>query len=840
MANERYFKTYQRDVRIFTAEETFEKGQVFTRAPLETGRSRLLVNFDLVNEGEAVTNRRGVRPVMVGLPFNVSGLEPKLLNNLSITQGYDAVEEDNERYRLIVANQFSPEDAAVPNSNLYKAPAELWVIDADRGDTEYPCLEEYDVSCRNLYAIPLSYELPEDPEGFVAPKSYYHVPKNPQTHGISLAHKEYLGRPVGTFAWGNDYYSFNTDGDLIRAIYQPDDPDAEITATFLTEKMTPKEITAAEAAHFGFNMLSDTPYEFHDSIEQGVIQFQGFWAYSGSRVVTEPLLNTPYKFRCFYTAESGQTYKFVWQYRERDTNDWTKLKEAEYTISAEDPPEISVEAFSSPFENLVLRISAYKKEGDTYGTDPEKYIDMGIFFAKAPSSLLANRELKDYDLSKVSGMTYWRGRLWLYGLAQDPSILFASDINEPTYFPYPNNIDIFDEPIISVVPFNENLLVFTRSTLNQINLDSEGSWTKKVLQANLDFEDFDARFIQVVKNMVFFKSGDYYYMIVPKTLSLQQELAVAPVSKNIEYFLDDFETNSKILIETLYDYEGTLELVNHYNFLNYEDVHNVYVFRTDSGLFINLVLLYNTVDRTWRTYVYETQAMYYPLKQDATKPSTLIAPAYVKFNINSQETDVVGVQFLEAARVSVSDFYIPRHSTFRYATNSWQPDDGVIMTAFSSLHKYYNYQMLDSGYRDQVLDHNKRYRELQLKFNNVGATTLRFQTEFILDGATRISRFKYETEHIVDPTDPNFGLIYISRTPVENLEVPGATMLAESHDETNTWQLDVSRFPEVAYWKARLKVSGKGYTPRFRLIGRSEERYEILGYTWIYRQMYLR
>lgn len=864
------YKTYQRDHRIQSSDESFKEGQVFTRAPLAEGRTRVLNNYDIIYDGEAITNRKGIRTSLVGLP--ITDLLPTIHENLSLTQGLDAVTEDDNKYRLLIANQMGPNDQPIPNINLTAGKAELWAMHTGEGVTEYPFLDEYDIPTHSFYAIPLSYQEPlpydtttqwkvgdtciynnqaykctADTSGawdaskwtaYTYPKSYYHTPDSPEAHGIKLTHKEYLGRPVGTFAFGHDYYSFNTDGELIRAKYKP--AEGGVQATFISEKLKPKSLTASEAMTLGFNMLSTEPFVFSDKYEQGSITLQGLNIYNDNTLIMEPLLNTPYKVRCFYSAQQNDTYKFVWDYREVEGDTWTKIEEKEYTLSAATPPEVSILKFSAPIESMVLRVRAYKKENNAYPDDPTKEISVGINYSRSASSTTANRELKNYDLSKVTGMTYWKGRLWLYGLAQDPTVLFYSDVNEPTYFPYPQCINIFDEPILHVLPFNDTLLVFTKSQMHQVTYTDQNTFNYKVLQGNLNFTDFDVRFIQVVKNMVFFKSGDYYYMIVPKSLSLKNEYALAPVSKNIDYFLDDFMENVKTLFQNVYEYEDELELVNHYNYLNYEDVYNVYTFQTNLGLLLNLVLLYNTVDRTWRMYTYESQTMYYPFRQDATKSGELMSPIYPKFVANNTETNGVGVQFLEAHRTEVKDFYIPTDSRFVTSGGVAQPDNGVIEAAFETLHVFKNYQMLDTGYRDHALDYNKRFRELQIKFNNAGTSRIQFYTEFILDGDTRVSRFKYETEHIIDPSSPNYGLIYISRTPVENLELPGTTLLAEDAADINAWTLDSSRFPEVAYWKARLKVSGKGYTPRIRLICRTEERYELLGYTWVYRQMYSR
>lgn len=838
--SDNYFKTYSRGSRVQTVEETFQLGQVFTRAPLDSGKARLLINYDLLDNGEALALRKGIRTSAYALPFENTLMAPTVSDNLIIGASSDAVEEDNKRYRLLATMAVSDNDEAIPETNLVAAPAELIVIDNNPDTPEYDILtvDDNSIKAKELYALPLSYEFGESSDPL--PKSYYTVPSDPTVHGIRIENKRALARPVGTFAWGDDYYAFNTAGDLMRSKYMPADPVEETSATYITEKLAPKEISVAEATTGGFNMLAANPFDFNSRFNEGIFLIEGILLYdSNGKLITEPLLNTKYTIKLFYAVEQGTKYKIVWQYRSKDSDEWIDIetKEADFTSAL---ANISVNNFSSPYDNTVIRAQAFKYTNGAYGTTPEAFLSIGISFVKTASTTRANRELINYDLSKATGMVYWKNYMWLYGLAQDPTVLFCSDINEPTYFPYPNNIDIFDEPIITVTPFNETLLVFTATQLIQLTLSADGGWTKRVLQSNLNLTDFDGRFVQVVKNMVFFKSGDYYYMIVPKTLSLQNELALAPVSKNIEYFLNEFTTNIENLFAALYEYEGTLTLIDHFNYLNYEDIHNVYVYKLDNGLYVNVVLLYNTVSRTWRMYTYESQTVYKPLRQDATKLSTLVTLARATLDRLGTEVPVVGVQFLNFDPLNSSDWYIPLGVTFTKTEEGWQDVSETISEAFDSIHVYKNWQMLDTGYRDNAIDYNKRFRELQLKFNNIGGKQLNFVTEFILDGDTRISMYKYITEHITDPQSPDYGLIYISRIPVENTMVPGTTALAEESTDLNMWTLDNSRFPEIAFWKARLQVSGKGYTPRFRLMSRTEDRYELLGYTWVYRQMYSR
>lgn len=796
------------------------------------------------------------------------------------------------------------------------------------------------------------------------PGSMYYIPRDANGNGFDINNKR-IAMPIGCFAWNNNYYNFNSHGELVRSRYQVDDPELGITRTYYTETITPKEVNVSEAISSGFNMLSPDPYTFKDSFEEGDINLQGIMLYDeDNNLISEPQLNTPYKLRCFYSVQRGTRYKIKWDYREVNTSEWLDIDEDNYYYndsSLDAPAQLIINSFSSPIENCIIRVRAFKwikepvisystsvanasviinadeiKEKfpeadqltfvydgtnwkyndkiislDSYGitfsdvtqglttgstltitidykelfsSSSENMVTMSIVFATVLSSTTANKDLKTYDLSRCTGMTYWKGHIWVYGLIEDPTVLFASDVNEPTYFPYPNNVDIFDEPILLCIPFNENMLVFTRSFIYQLTLADTGGWTKVIIQGNMNFTEFDMEFVRIVKNMVFFKSRDYYYMIVPKTLSLKNELAIAPVSKNIEELLDDFVHNIPDIFREVYNYTDSITLVAHFNFLNYEDVHNVYTFETSSGLLINFDLLYNTVSRYWRIHMYESQELYKPIREDATKQSAFYAPIHLTFVYNSAQYYRLGVQILNAEETSVKDKYIPVNSIFHNASSEvigsaivnsdvwavvgetvkmydsalvtgtllsfldgWQIEDTAIQESFDALHTYKNTTYLDCGYRNIITDLKKRCRELQFKFNNTSGKINRFITEFILDGEYRIRYYRYNTEYIYDPQDFEYGTIYLDRQEIDDVQLIqypyGNTVLPKYTSElldANAWEYDPNKLPEVHFWKARFKVSGKGYTPRFKLRALTEEDYELMGYTWVYRTLYSR
>jgi hypothetical protein len=97
--------------------------------------------------------------------------------------------------------------------------------------------------------------------------------------------------------------------------------------------------------------------------------------------------------------------------------------------------------------------------------------------------------------------------------------------------------------------------------------------------------------------------------------------------------------------------------------------------------------------------------------------------------------------------------------------------------------------------------------------------------------------YKYNMQQVIDPEDPDYGLIYLERELIDPTIAPGATILAETEDDESCWQLDVSAFPDVALWKVRIPVSGKGYTPRMRIVSYNELEYELLNFIWVFRTL---
>jgi hypothetical protein len=209
-----------------------------------------------------------------------------------------------------------------------------------------------------------------------------------------------------------------------------------------------------------------------------------------------------------------------------------------------------------------------------------------------------------------------------------------------------------------------------------------------------------------------------------------------------------------------------------------------------------------------------------PYKADATQRGTLCASGSNAYLIP---------QLLRFSATENSDHYIP----IGIGTDNCD-------TLFAANHVFFNWQYIDTGYREHSSNFKKRYREMQFVINNISNRALNFYTDFYIDGEERKDRYTYSVVQELDTNSPNYGIITIERQLVAPIQSPSTTMLAGDSTDTSCWQLDVSPFPEISFWKARQQVSGKGYAPRYLIISKNEEQFELLNISWVYRALYSR
>ena len=744
------FKHFRRQEKIHLSEENFQQGMYYTNAPLPPEFIRLLINYDIKDHGEKITPRPGIQV------YKSEELDTVIDANM-IASGRMCWYEDGQPYEQIILTD--TDNLSSLSSKLYEGP--LWTATG-------PVIEELS-------------------------NSTFVKPSQAKIHGMEISEVSSISRHVGTFAYGDNYFYISPGQGLKHTKFD--------TNKYVEESVDPKSVNPKEAVLWGYNMLRENPYHFENSHFEGSVQILGVLPYdpdNPEELLMSPKVNDDVLFKCFYEGDESKTYEVIWEWREPTSSNWNDIKKEE--IDLDGLPEISA-SFSPPTREGIIRVTFI----DTAEEFPAQVMSVGFDFAKERHGTTANIDVKNYDLTKATGMAYWNHAktLVLYGLEDAPNMLFRSEINSPNYFPYPMNAEIFDEPIIYVVPFLDELLIFTATQLHLMSWLNEGFTTTKNIQGGLYIEPWDVHLITVVRNMVFFKSGNYYYMVVPRRGSTTGELTIAPVYKNVEFLLDNFKSSVKDILKTMYQFEEELELVHYYNYLDFEDVHNVYVFKVND-FYLNVALLYNTVDRTWRVQIYESPNIYLPFTQDATKKGTLVC-------LNS-----TAIHHLFYNTQSVEDNY----------------DEGP--------NKFLNYQFLDTGHRHHNPDFKKRYQEVQFRINKISEETLKFHSQFSIDDRIRKFLYQYNTSHNQDPEDPNYGLLTVVEELVDPEVLPNITKLADTEEDLGFWELDFSIFPDTSYWKVRISVSGKGYAPKLLLLSKNQYLYELLNTSWVFRTLFAR
>lgn len=451
----------------------------------------------------------------------------------------------------------------------------------------------------------------------------------------------------------------------------------------------PKTLTPTQATSWGFNMLSKNPYTFESTVKEGAetINTLGLLPYVGDKVVLNTLKNTPYTYKLISEIGSEGIYAIKAQYKQVYTDQWNEITGTlKKGLNADAVKNYSF-IFTSPVDSLVMRLSFYKKSELPLST---QYLEMSktewegtklddkaiyshkdefgnIFYYKADlndadskiityypeasdeeeealfkegyRSILTfpvafnytrtvngSQDLINYELCSAKGMCYWRNRLILWGVDNGAPVLFFSELNDPSYFPYPNNISVLPEPIIKAVPFQDSLLVFTKTQVWQITLNADGlTWTETCLQKNLKIDEKDSHLIIPLSNMVFFKSDLFYYMLVPSSKGTGT-LVLATIYKPVEKTLRNIDYDIKHTIDLLYDStkivsfknpidleDSTYYTINAY--LDYDTIRIVYSTLLTVGLdkeyqvVYNYCLNYNTTSRVWTLYTFETNSI---------------------------------------------------------------------------------------------------------------------------------------------------------------------------------------------------------------------------------------
>lgn len=789
MATTGSFKTYERDVRYQTTQAAFVSGMYYTNTPVPEGAAKVLVNCDVSLDGTSIKPRKGLQTTRIA--FNINDNLPNTSKPEVIIS--KACYQANKEFIQVIVK------IAIPQSDDYRIA--VYTIDnttADQFKTTYKESHYYKQNGTLTDVSPIGVFSETTPEYTI--------------HGIPCVNRTHH---VGCFV--NDQYFFfdKTSGKLIYTQFNPDIEQYELCL------LEPQATPYSKAQQLGFNMLLKNPYTYEDTFvvsDSPVINFNSINVFDDAACTipaqTELIENQTYYYRVSYSG--GGTLQLVFDWATPDNMVWQELKTQSITITEHNIPKIVV-PFRAPANKAILRCTANRT-----GEVVEPVDIIWFSFEYKTNYTKGFKDIVNFSLDTSTAITYWQNRLVVAGVKEDKSYLFTSSPELFEYFPFPNNADYLEEPIIAVKAFLDNLLVFTKSKLYLYTLDDMTGLTRKCIQNNLNVKEEETHLIKIVKNMAYFKSGDYYYMIVPKLNSTTGDLTIAPVYRYMKEFFDDFHSATQNILQEQYNITKALPLHTVYNYLDYEAVHNVYMFRLKEGLYINVDLLYNTVKRTWSIYTYECVAPLQVYKQDATQPGRRLCLSFLK----TQKLTNTGMSFnVYNSVVQLIDW--TQDCADKHLDSVITVDTADLKDAY-----YNNKQFIDTGAVDINSNYKKRFREIQFRVRNDGGQDLAFNTTFFIDGEAKTPAYEY-----APIMDNNTGTLTLDRVLTSVL--PMETTLPEV-TKLGAWELSKAVFPGRDIIKIRVPVSGKGYNSQIKIHCNSQADFTLLDITNVYRQLYSR
>lgn len=552
----------------------------------------------------------------------------------------------------------------------------------------------------------------------------------------------------------------------------------------------------------------------------------GSTTYVEGAVLVSPPVGRPVKIHVPTVFEEGKTsYLCMFQLNENgETNTATSLEES-WTLVGK-PVEATngefVFDFTFPKKKTTIGFTFY---GVTKPATPKAYSDDAVDYLMpyvvTASDNESNLKVKNYNLSDVDGSCIWRNRLCVWGTESSNNCLFFSDVDNFFYYPVPNNVALFDTSVISCIPYKDTLLVFTADKVWRVSEDNSGAFVQTVVQNDMPLSKEDSAHLTAIKNMVLFKSGNYFYMIVPKSQSLTDELTIAPIYKNIAGFLNTLDKSVQEVLQLMYpEYLFTeCSVLNNTPATVYSEQDTVHILydvsatvnvlaeedgeeklKSESRSF-KLFLNYNTNLRAWTLYLENTT--------DATLEVATLTNARIMSFVRINNKGCFDIVIQQPVVVEADDFRI----------------------------------LLDTGYRTLSTAMQKRFREVQLKLYSVSENVAAFGTSFLVDGVWRRNYSKLQevlldnnTISLTPTLDLNTFITELSMPITDTgdiLKDPGSDSI-----ELSDWSLDFSHFKREAPVTIRIPVSGKGYNPRFIFMTPNATGLTINEVNWVYRLMH--
>lgn len=860
---QKFYRLRGRNPRYSTQFQSLSKGMYLTDQLIPEGFTKTLVNYDIDDTGSCIKTRKG-RSLHLAIPYtgyhklgkmhvtdylytyNESTDEVTDIKDVIMSFGTYGKIVDYLKDNTITIPDFAKgaafiskftlnEDSTIYEGETVIEPGEvtttvtedLWTLYCDKGSEEFNIVENENIGYITARTIKNAY---------VFDKKVVRDLGLPISTVLSNEIFTFSGAPLEATVYpaSSNHNTFNSlsKASLTKFIVRETQQGYKIRRNVIEPRtLNPTEVTSS-----GYNMLSEHPYVLSDAAS-GAPRVLGIILYatrSDDIPVLNPQVGTTYALRAYYQYQvSGATYQY-----KLEEMDATK-PESSYTVVTDwtnftsgDPLFID---FMPTYNKTEVRVSIRLSGQTVTESVLPRIID-------CESTEYSKLEAKEFDLTTAKGMVSWLGCIGLYGVEGASDTIFFSDVEDPSYFPFPNNTISFDNEVLAVFNYLDMLLVITTDSIILVTIGATiAQCAQKKVMTNIFIPEVDAVNTVILKDQIFFKTDTQFYVLKPnKYTSDATDLKHFTNSTAIANYTIHFTQETLKILNRVFrpitNEESKLrrktvrftdfDVINIESTVKNEEVHYVYTIvpyiEEKSFGNLDLHLVYNTVTRSYRLYLVgigddnvSHTAKLYRNKQSGSFYEI------IPYNLEDSANILIVKESLHGR------------------------DDNIIQGDWQLTPYYNNYNYLDTG--NIALDdtYNKRFRELQMNIVNKEDSKIRFYTDFKVDGKVNVTSTRYEIENVTDPEDPDYGLVYIIPTEVDDLRTMmvsygNTTLEEEGLDLTKFWEIDLSKFPDLEMATIKLKLWGKGRRAAFQMLCTDLKEYDLSTFTWVYRIMGVR
>lgn len=780
-----YFNRTARQQRLLVSEESYARGMNYTENVLTEGSSKILINYMLRDSGNSLSPREGLIDYTESFDTGISASDNNTIDKGAFHYSTYGVYEDKNGTNVYTDMCFSlgrlSNDCYRAEGNMFAMIQDVntkeWVIAKYEGDTDYRCKSR------------------------VVTNTVHDFNQCTMHEPICTMYNGHLYCMIKEGADGKYSLARINIKETANEVEEGEEQTYRLVLSI--ETLTARDISVPTALSSGYNMLSESPYTFENK-ESTVLKNRGWMMYKPGtdELFLDARLGDSIDFVCWYDYIAGHNYEVQWEYASNEGNNIEFTVIQDWTSITSTGGEIRFNY--TPTDTSFIMKSSIRDKSDANYTSPYA---INFTLGQVSDPLTSN-----YDLMTAQYMSTHAKMLLLWGVTGAENMLFASAVSGPDYFPFPQNTVAFDEKIVAVEPYLQNLVIITTKKVYLLNFPASvttgnilAQTSVTTLHETLGIQDIDAPTVKAISNMIFFRTNNKFYVIAPVAKAGVYTLKVLEAHVGIQEFTDKFAEKLETIMDKMWqiapDY---IKLVKSYTFVDATKAKVLYLVQLADDLLVNVILSYDTATYVWMMEIHQANYSMVPYKASDIRP--------ILYYTSYKDGDTY-----KARVIGYDEVYKKDTCSLSDLTPRVMP----------------NYQYLDTGSRNMDIFHKKRFRELDLNFNNRSGKSLTFALDFRLDGQPRQGTLSYSVEHNLDKTSVDYGVITYVRHNTDNIGIGGRTSL-------DVWELGTSGFPELDKTKVRFKISGKGFYAQYILISKNEEDFELLNHVWVCRPMFAR